>query len=851
MIGRQISHFRVLERLGAGGMGVVYRAADTLLERDVALKVLADEALHSQSLRRRFLREARAASALAHPNIVTVFEVGSEGGTDFIAMELVRGRELGELVEGGLPEARVVAWGLEIADALVAAHAAGVVHRDLKPSNVIVTEAEHVKVLDFGLAKRVWSGGGEHDATPLAVPADHTASGMVLGTPRYMAPEQARGEPADERSDLFSLGCVLYEMLAGVPPFGGASALEAASSVLRDEPRSLTTARPEVAPDLAELVHRLLRKDPAERPQRAADVRDELSVLRAQGEGEPARSTRAASRASRRARVGGTATAIVLAAVLAILVWRGTTTGGLEVAGTELFSTFPGEHRQAAFTPDGERVAYVGPDSEGVDQVWLKSPAEGRPMQLTRGSTAASRPRWTVRGDHVVFARRGEGIWAVSAEGGAPEQLVAEGLNPDLSRDGRLAFERDGELWVARADGTDQRRLEGVEPSYFSVVPRAPAFSPDGRSIAYFRPAESNPFGDLWVVGSRGGEPRQLTHEDFQGGWPAWTPDGRVIVYGSDQAGGMNLWAVPAGGGEAWPLTTGAGEDTEPTVDPSGRSLLYTSTRTTYALARLDPETGAPRTLLEQRLVLAHPRVSPDGGRLAFFGKSAGSDVHLFSLAVDGSDLRQVTDAPGVADIAPAWSADGRSLYFYRQRPEPTFAKVAATGGEVETILTSWRWTQENGGVVDPSGSRVAYSVIRQGSRIEARIREIESGRERVLGAPIEEFLWTADGEAVLGNTSPQARVLRCPATGEACEEITVGAAPRWGPDGRLHVLRSESAGSFAVWSLESEGGDERREGLLTEIFYLTFGWDVLPDGSFVWSQVHRERSELWMAALR
>ena len=850
LIGQTLSHFKITAKLGEGGMGVVYRAEDTLLGREVAIKVLPEEALASQERRRRFLREARAASALSHASIVTIFEVGSEGGTDFIAMELVRGEPLHRAIpKDGLGEGEALAFAVQIADALTVAHSEGIVHRDLKPANIIVTPAGQVKILDFGLAKRlrVASDTGDLDATTLAEPTDITAAGAILGTPRYMSPEQARGLPADARSDIFSFGCVLYEMLAGVSPFSGGSALEAASSVLRDEPTSLAERRGDLSEELVRLVERMLEKDPERRIASTSTVKEAIEALRE--DIISARSSGALSAVLADVRRTRWRPAILVAALLiagsaAVYYWT-RSSPSLRLATPELLSTFPGEHRQAAFSPAGDAIAFVGPDARGVDQVWTKGFHDGDAVQLTDGPPA-SRPRWTPDAMRLVFARRGEGIWSIRARGGEPEQLLAEGTNPDLSADGGMVFERGGGIWLASANGTDQRRLVEIEPSFFAnVLPRDPTFSPDGRFVSYFMPHEDFPSGDIWLVEVQGGAPRVLAPaNDVERAWPAWTPDGRFVIFVSARQGARNLWAVPVEGGEAIALTTGAGEDTEPAVSRDGRRLVYTNTQKTYALARLEPGSAEPRILLEQRRPLALPAVSPQGDRIAFFSGSLGASTNLVTIRGDGTGLVEVTRDEG-NNLAPTWSADGAHLYFYRQLPNSIFARVPVEGGPVEEILSSWKWVRENSSAVDPAGERLAYTRWHQGMPIESRVRDLTTGREHPLGATLYQMLWTPDGLAILGGKDGE--ILRCPAGGGACQAITRGALPRWGPQGRLYVSRP----GWEAWSLEPDGSDERREGHLTDARVLTFGWGVLADGSMVWSQVRHGRNELWTAAIQ
>ncbi|HEY7863220.1 MAG TPA: bifunctional serine/threonine-protein kinase/formylglycine-generating enzyme family protein, partial [Thermoanaerobaculia bacterium] len=293
MTGRTLSHYEVLEKIGQGGMGVVYRARDTRLERFVALKVLRPEAVGDPERTRRFIREAKAASALNHPSIVVIYDIGNADGVDFIAMELVDGKPLDTLLESGrLPVERVVSIAADVASALGAAHKAGIVHRDIKPGNVMVGDADRVKVLDFGLAKLVEREGAAPTAdsySPTATGGDpRTMQGVVLGTLAYLSPEQAEGKPVDARSDVFSFGTMLYEMLSGKRPFQGASTIGTITAILRDVPPSIRSLRPEVPEALVRVVERCLEKNPEDRYPSAAEVSRDLAAIRSAA-GEAAR----------------------------------------------------------------------------------------------------------------------------------------------------------------------------------------------------------------------------------------------------------------------------------------------------------------------------------------------------------------------------------------------------------------------------------------------------------------------------------------------------------------------------------------------------------------------------------
>jgi Tol biopolymer transport system component len=846
LVGRELGHFRVTAPIGAGGMGVVYEAIDLRLQRPVALKLLPADISDDPGRRSRFEREARAASALNHPNIVTVYEIDRDQGLDFIAMELVEGETLTAAIERGLPLAEALRLAGQIAQALAAAHAAGIVHRDLKPGNVMVRPDGQPKVLDFGLAKRL-AGGALDTQAPTLSGEPQTAPGVVAGTLAYMSPEQAEGRLLDARSDIFSFGVLLFEMLTGRRPFSGQNAAQVLSAILRDSPPRVRSLRGDLPAELDGILARALEKDVDRRYQRASDLAADLAALRPAPAGaSPASWRRPAVRAA----------GLLLLAALAAIAGRSVFSRRVAApAQFRLLSTFPGSHRSPSLSPDGRLLAYVDV-ARGTPQIWVKPVAEGDPVQVTTGDAAAARPRWSPKGDVIVFERRRAGIWLVPPLGGPPRQVLERGSCPAFFPDGeRLVFDRDTTLWVASLDGSDARPLAGVPDNFYSFyLCHSAAVSPDGQSIVYFQP-QWGPYGDFWILPASGGNPRRLTFDVTTGGGAVFARDGRSVIVSSGRGGSQTLWRVPTEGGDPEPVTTGAGEDAEPELSADGRTLVYSNARNTDAIMVLDTRTGAEREVLAQRAHTNGAVFSSDGRRIAFFAVTEQHE-QIFTIAADGSDLRPVTRGlPGYYTM-PRFSPDGSSLYYFTHDP-PSFRRIAAAGGAPETIVDGWLW----GGVVtgawlDPAGRFVAYTDRRNASQRRALVRELATGAEQPLAQPIFVSSWTRDGTAVLGLGRGNS-IVRCPRDGTSCDELGKGSGPVPSADGsRIFFQRAGPPlddlrlNSLEVWVMSDTGKDARRVATLGAQSTLASRIDVSPRDEIVWVQSRRGKEELWAAQL-
>jgi len=764
MVGKTISHYRVLEKLGEGGMGVVYKAKDTHLDRLVAIKLLPAERVADAERKRRFIQEAKAASALNHPNIVTIYAIESEpctagvppagpshttpahagpaGGTpavqpepryDFIVMEYVAGKTLHELIgRKGLKLAETLKCAVQVADALAAAHAAGIVHRDLKPANIMVTEKGLVKVLDFGLAKLTEADSSNEGETLTGKDAPRTEEGTILGTVAYMSPEQAEGKKIDARSDIFSFGSVLYEMITGRRAFQGETRLSTQSAILKEDPQPISTIVEDSPRELERIVARCLRKDPARRFQLMEDVKitlEELKEESASGKLAPAQLGAKPQPRGWWFWAGRVALGLALiAAGIWLRVSQPGVSGGPAPRVVPLTS-YPGREIQPALSPDGKQVAFAwnGEKEDNFD-VYVKLVDAGTPLRLTTDPRPDYAPAWSPDGRYIAFLRlvddqRSAEVLVVPSLGGPEQNLGQVGAMSRVvlwkSTGYGLSWSPDGEalavveaspqgangIFLLSMETREKRRLTSPPAGMEDLFP---AFSPDGRTLAFVR---LRVWGDTDVfllpmrAGESSGEPVRLTHgAGFVSGLD-WTPNGDSVLFSSNREGGRRLWRVPAVGGQPQPLAAGGEGASELSASRQGRRLAYSRIAEDYNIWRIGISGGAGRASPPAKLISStrldeRARYSPDGKRIVFISDRSGNE-EVWACDTEGSNCVQLTHFRGPSVGCPRWSPDGRRIAFDSTREgNADVYIVGADGGAAR------RLTQEPSHDIRPSWSR-------------------------------------------------------------------------------------------------------------------------------------------------
>jgi eukaryotic-like serine/threonine-protein kinase len=719
MDGGELGHFSLLEKIGEGGMGRVYKARDKRLDRFVAIKLLPESRNTDPDRRARFVQEAKAASALNHPNIITIHEIGEQDGQTYIVMELVDGKALNELIpRKGMRLTEALRIAAQVADALTAAHAAGIVHRDLKPANIMVDAHGRAKVLDFGLAKLAApaAASGADEAThTLAMDRPVSEEGVIVGSVPYMSPEQAEGKPVDARSDIFSFGAVLYEMVTGQRAFRGESKISTLAAIVEKDPPPAGEISSSTPPELERVIARCLRKDVNRRSQNMADVKLALEELWDESEsGKLARPAAIADARTRRWLWPSVAMACALIAAGAF-VWVYFNFRGSQAKGPDLVRLSPEDghsYNEPTISPDGGFVAYVS-DRSGKDELWLQQVGSGDPIQLTHANESVEDPAFFPDGKRILYARipadqTKSTIETISTLGGEPKVLI---------------------------QGKNSR----------------PKLSPDGRQIAYFDNNQGS--GRLMAISSDGGRPRELpawARMPDALGVAAWTPDSRYLLSMARKSGatggeGFEWFALPVDGGN--PVPTGAGAVLRAAGLAMGIPILMTGDRVLFLGA-----TPGRKNVWEIRLSPGSWRVQGVARQLTFgtLSESPGSVSGTGTAALSvGSYLEDFYLIPLSAatgqptGVSRRLTQDGRSknLRWYTGG-DPGSAYFGVFTGTAQSIyavdLETWKQTFVGAGLhlseISPDGRQVAYSVP-EGDSYTIRVGDAGAGlaESRVL----------------------------------------------------------------------------------------------------------------------
>ena len=800
MVGRTISHYQILEKLGEGGMGVVYKARDTRLDRFVAIKVLPPEKVSDPERRRRFTQEARAASALNHPNIITIHDIEEADDVHFISMEFVDGNTLcGLIPRHGMRLGESLKYAVQIADALARAHTAGIVHRDLKPSNVMVTTDGLVKVLDFGLAKLIERPNGEfgETATIRADEQPETAEQTIVGTVAYMSPEQAEGKRVDARSDVFSFGSVLYEMVTGRRAFRGGSKLSTLSAILKEEPTPVSSAMPEVPRDLEKIIFRCLRKDPNRRIQHMDDVKIALEELK-----EESDSGKLAAELPRRPRrhrwgVAGIAALLLIAAAAARYYFR----KPVQERGPKVtvLTSYPGLQGTPSFSPDGSQVAFAweGEKQDNTD-IYVKVIGTETALRLTTHPAVDSFPAWAPDGRSIAFLRQTSqqtaAIYRVAPLGGSERKVADVIVSWDFQfLGGGLCWTRDGK-WILSTDADSPGK-----PSYIALVSSDtgekrkltageglaesfPALSPGNHMLAFTRRlADQQSLLFLLPLDAKlkpTAAARPLRPAGFWNLWPVWIPDGKSLLFVSTDSYSSTgrLWRISSSGDSPPTPVPEAGEGVEsPAISSQGR-LVFTHFFGDSNIWQLEVSGPGGRAAPPQQVVAStredeRPIFSPDGRRIAFESNRSGS-YGVWLANADGSNPQPLQVEPNSWCESPAWSPDGLTIAFdARQDKQFQVYLISPEGGAPRRLINH---PSDN---FWPSWSRDANWVYFTSTR---------TGRSEIWKMP------AAGGEAVQLTRNG-------------------GFRSRESLDGRTLFFARDGTRRTSVWKMPVEGGEESK----------------------------------------
>ena len=869
-VGRKIHQYELLSLLGAGGMGEVYLARDGQLDRQVALKLLpphfTSEAVHV----RRFGREARAASSLNHPNIITIHEIGEVEDTHFIATEFIEGQTLREKIRGGpLDLNEVVDIALQIASALSAAHSAGIVHRDIKPENIMVRPDGLVKVLDFGLAQPFDSGSSA------AAPGDRTTvdartdSGTLMGTTNYLSPEQVRSVEIDHRTDIFSLGVVLYEMVAGKRPFTGSSVAATFDAILNNEPPAILGR--ELPAQLVRIINRALEKNRDSRYQTADQLKTDLK-----------RVPRVAGLKLSKAAAAYVLLGAFLLAGLGYLFFRpeSKASGAMQQSSEGVFvkqTAGPGLELSPSISSDGTKLVYTSRSSGNWD-IYTQpvrqsdSTAFPEPINLTADSSFDDiQPAFSPDGQQIVFrsGREGGGIFIMDAAGRNVRKLADGGHTPIWSRDGTeiIIAHANGQRAMSRTPPPSPLYAVNLESGSRRIITAGdavqPSCSPNGLRIAFWGMRQGGQ-RDIWTIPAKGGEPVEVTNDASSDWNPVWSPDGSYLYFASDRDGKMNLWRTPLDErsgqtiGKAEPVKLPGDYVQHFSFSTDGCLMAYVQESTRKNLYQIafnpiaESVIGQPTPINQGSRLFGSPDISPDGEWLVFINQGEKQE-DLFVMRRDGKGLTQITNDTH-RDRGARWSPDGKKIAFYSDRSgEYEIWLINPDGSGLEQLT----YTPEPNMIFyplwSPDSQRIQYRMGGSSSfLIEVAKSWAEQRPERLPLFPnanlrFNPWDWSSDGSALAGalagSQGGSLGIMLYSFQSNQFEKITeFGSAPIWLNDNRRLLFQDQ--GTLYLTDRRTKGKPAKICSIAPNIFN---GFTISADDRSIYFGMDSTESDIWL----
>jgi len=825
LVGKRIGTYTLESLLGVGGMGEVYLARETKLNRSVALKILPSQFVADAERANRFEREARALSALNHPNLITIYEVGELDGTHFIAMEFVEGHTLRALMDGHLKLREILSIVGQVAEALAAAHQSGIIHRDIKPDNIMMRADGYVKVLDFGLAKLAETQTpGDHDA--------HTQAGTTMGTLAYMSPEQVTGEASDHRTDIWSLGVVFYELLTNQKPFRGPNRQSTVNAILSSEPNSATETEPSLPPELDLILEKALEKDRDLRYQTASDLRADIRRLLRAIDSSPSTSRQRSTarhmiRPAPQRWLWPAAAAVLLISLAALAIWlflrappgpewsRATHLQLTDQSGTEFFPSL---------APDGRSFVYASQSNGNLDLFLLRVGGKN-PTLLTKDSPADdTQPAFSPDGERIAFRsdREPSGIYVMEATGENLRPVTAGGFHPSWSPDGK-------EIVYSEA-GRDSPDVRNTDPSKLWIVTvetgakrllterdaMQPAWSPHGLRIAFWFMPPAVGRSDIATIPRAGGEPLIVTKGAATNWNPVWSPDGKYLYFASDSSGNMNFWRVAIDEDSGKVLS-----EPEAVVTPStfsrhlnfsrdGKRMIYvqTNNQSNIQAAEFDTNSekvkGEPFWITRGDRSVVRPELSPDGKQFVMrVPRRTQDDIVLVSR--DGTNWRDLTN-DRFFDRYPRWSPDGKKIAFVSDRGGGYEIWMIDADGTNLRQITSGKVPGTSFPLWSPDGAQLLIRTIGANHMIDLS-RSWEQQTPVPLpptDKPGDSFVawdWSPDGKKLGGNyyTNSQSTLAVFSFETKRYEKVAdYQSIPMWLSDSRRMVFAHEGKAYIA-----------------------------------------------------